>query len=80
MIAAATAHKVLMTGKIKPGVFFENLLSFITNEKCYDVELRLNKHGHTRENVLVGLAYVARHITHTPARDIAIDAYSKRVR
>ena len=45
-----------------------------------DAVLRLNKHGHTRENVLVGLAYVARHITHTPARDIAIDAYSKRVR
>lgn len=45
-----------------------------------DAVLRLNKHGHTRENVLVGLAYVAWHITHTPARDIAIDAYSKRVR
>lgn len=45
MIAAATAHKVLMTGKIKPGAFYEDLLSFITNEKCYDVELRRLVHN-----------------------------------
>ena len=34
------AHKVLMTGKIKPGAFYEDLMTFITNEKCFDAKLR----------------------------------------
>lgn len=45
-----------------------------------DAVLRLNKQGHTRENVLAGLAYVSRRIAHSEARNIALDAYSKRVR
>lgn len=45
-----------------------------------DAVLRLNKQGYTRDNVLAGLRYVARHINNATARNIAIDAYSKRVR
>lgn len=45
-----------------------------------DAVLRLNKQGHARKNVLAGLVYVARNIKHTEARNIAIEAYSKRVR
>lgn len=45
-----------------------------------DAVLRLNKRGYGRENILAGLAYIARNITHAEARNIAIDAYSKRVR
>lgn len=45
-----------------------------------DAVLRLAKQGYTRDKVLAGLCYVARHISNTTARDIAIDAYSKRVR
>lgn len=45
-----------------------------------DAVLRLAKEGYTRDKVLAGLRYVARHINNTTARNIAIDAYSKRVR
>lgn len=45
-----------------------------------DAVLRLSKDGYARDKVLAGLYYVARHINNATARDIAIDAYSKRVR
>lgn len=45
-----------------------------------DAVLRLNKKGYSRDNVMAGLAYVARRIVHNEARDIALDAYYKRVR
>lgn len=45
-----------------------------------DAVLRLAKQGYARDKVLAGFAYVSRHISNATARDIALDAYSKRVR
>ncbi len=45
-----------------------------------DAVLRLAKQGYARDKVLAGLHYVSRHISNATARDIALDAYSKRVR
>lgn len=45
-----------------------------------DAVLRLAKQGYKRDKVLAGLVYIARKIPNATARNIAIDAYSKRVR
>lgn len=66
---------------------FEELVLAIDTKKYQggvlaqmDAVLRLNKQGYARKNVLAGLAYISRRITHPEARNIALDAYSKRVR